>query len=547
MPNTAPQGSIQDLQRQSYIQSTAVPGQFGLVVLNPDGSNLSGGGGSAIGGTITGATQGSVLFVGPSGVLAQDNANLFWDDAKNNLGIGTNAPLADLHIAGNMSAPAWTTNGIVIRTDSATYTDTTSSGTVAVGTTYNLGASTIAASSATTFTNYANLTVAPAAAGTNVTITNAYAATFGGNVTIGSNSSRAFTIATASYGTVLFSVDVANSGRIGIGLGSPQAKIQVQGSTSFPTWTTNGAGIRFDAATYTDTTAATGTTPAVYVHNLASTTIAATNASVVYSAGYGLVVGAPLAGTNVSFTNIYALGVSGKLSVAANTSNAFTIGTSLGSNTAFTVDSTGTGRVGIGSGSPAAKLQLGGGFTATAWTTLGTGLRIDSATYNDSSSTTGTIAEEDIHVIAVPTLATTNTGVIVTTSATLKINGAPVAGTNVTITNPLSLWVALGLSRFDGGAFIQGVNGNYRVLTASGNVLATDDTIILDTTSAAVSATLPTTGILAGKTYFLLRNTAGVNNGTVVGTINGAANVSLGSQYTKTTVVFNGTSYYTVS
>jgi len=62
--------------------------------------DLPAGGGMAIGGTITGATQGSVLFAGASGVLAQDNANLFWDDANNRLGIGTNAPSTPLHVIG---------------------------------------------------------------------------------------------------------------------------------------------------------------------------------------------------------------------------------------------------------------------------------------------------------------------------------------------------------------------------------------------------------------------------------------------------------------
>lgn len=36
---------------------------------------------------IAGGTPGSVLFVGAGGVLAQDNANFFWDDANNRLGI----------------------------------------------------------------------------------------------------------------------------------------------------------------------------------------------------------------------------------------------------------------------------------------------------------------------------------------------------------------------------------------------------------------------------------------------------------------------------
>lgn len=39
-------------------------------------------------GTATAFTSGSVLFAGPSGVYAQDNANLFWDDTNNRLGIG---------------------------------------------------------------------------------------------------------------------------------------------------------------------------------------------------------------------------------------------------------------------------------------------------------------------------------------------------------------------------------------------------------------------------------------------------------------------------
>jgi len=55
---------------------------------------------SAIGGTVTGGTDGSVLFIG-SGVLAEDNANFFWDDTNNRLGIGTSTPLARQHTVVN--------------------------------------------------------------------------------------------------------------------------------------------------------------------------------------------------------------------------------------------------------------------------------------------------------------------------------------------------------------------------------------------------------------------------------------------------------------
>ncbi|MEX2141329.1 MAG: hypothetical protein WD894_18835 [Pirellulales bacterium] len=51
----------------------------------------------AIGETITGATQGSVLFVG-SGVLAQNNAGFYWDNSNQRLGIGTTTPGNDLTV-----------------------------------------------------------------------------------------------------------------------------------------------------------------------------------------------------------------------------------------------------------------------------------------------------------------------------------------------------------------------------------------------------------------------------------------------------------------
>ena len=45
--------------------------------------------------TSTAFTDGSVVFAGASGTYAQDNTNLFWDNASSRLGIGTNALLAN--------------------------------------------------------------------------------------------------------------------------------------------------------------------------------------------------------------------------------------------------------------------------------------------------------------------------------------------------------------------------------------------------------------------------------------------------------------------
>jgi hypothetical protein len=46
----------------------------------------------AIGGAVTSGTPGSVLFIGASGVLAQDNANFFWDDSADILSLAGTSP-----------------------------------------------------------------------------------------------------------------------------------------------------------------------------------------------------------------------------------------------------------------------------------------------------------------------------------------------------------------------------------------------------------------------------------------------------------------------
>jgi len=54
-------------------------------------------GGSLNGGAVGGFTAGSVIFADSSGKLTQDNANLFWDDINNRLGILTAAPNTSLN------------------------------------------------------------------------------------------------------------------------------------------------------------------------------------------------------------------------------------------------------------------------------------------------------------------------------------------------------------------------------------------------------------------------------------------------------------------
>lgn len=61
-------------------------------------------------GTASQFTAGSVVFAGGSGIYAQDNANLFWNDSTNRLGIGTATPSQALEVAGNVFVNAATAN-----------------------------------------------------------------------------------------------------------------------------------------------------------------------------------------------------------------------------------------------------------------------------------------------------------------------------------------------------------------------------------------------------------------------------------------------------
>lgn len=64
------------------------------------GISVTAGGVSTNSATITSLTQGSVPFVGAAGLITQDNANLFFDDTNNRLGINTNTPSNNLDVHG---------------------------------------------------------------------------------------------------------------------------------------------------------------------------------------------------------------------------------------------------------------------------------------------------------------------------------------------------------------------------------------------------------------------------------------------------------------
>lgn len=97
------------------IASTAVANQFVTGVTTtgtitraqPAFSDISGTAGVTQGGTGTSTqfTQGSVVFADGSGIYAQDNASLFFNDTTNSLGVLTTSPLNPLTVAGTSVTP----------------------------------------------------------------------------------------------------------------------------------------------------------------------------------------------------------------------------------------------------------------------------------------------------------------------------------------------------------------------------------------------------------------------------------------------------------
>jgi hypothetical protein len=82
------------------LTTTGTSGAATLVgnTLNIPQYSGAGGGSMAIGGSITSATAGSVLYAGASGVLAQSNANFYYDYTNNRLGLGTTSPAQKLEV-----------------------------------------------------------------------------------------------------------------------------------------------------------------------------------------------------------------------------------------------------------------------------------------------------------------------------------------------------------------------------------------------------------------------------------------------------------------
>lgn len=157
-----------------------------------------------------------------------------------NLGLGAAASASRLYVSGNVSTTAWAVAGPGVNIEAATYTNTSSSGTVATVGINTIGSPTIATSNTVTFTNAATLYVnGSPIAGTNTTITNPWGiwldsgnARFDGAVGIGNISA-----------TPVTDLEISSQAAVD---GSDPTAITIRSTANSGTWTTNAHWGRLD-------------------------------------------------------------------------------------------------------------------------------------------------------------------------------------------------------------------------------------------------------------------------------------------------------------
>lgn len=149
-------------------------------------------------------------------------------------------------------------------------------------------------------------------------------------------------------------------------------------------------------------------------------------------------------------------------------------------------------------------LTTTGSKSVAAWGTSGIGFIATGATYTDSSTlASGNVANAHIHAIARPTIAAANYTVTVSNAASFYVSGAPIAGGNITITNPYAVQIASGNMQVDtlttssntttGALRVAGGVGIGENLNVGGNISVTGNL-----SSDVMSANLVTQSVGAG-------------------------------------------------
>jgi hypothetical protein len=433
----SPAGSTNQIQ---YNSAGAFAASAGLTF---DGTNFA----------TTGSATATTFI--PSGSTAPTNG--LYLPAANTLGLSVNStniarvnstglsigtaitPAARLQIGTTaLSSAAWTTSGLGLRIDAATYTS--SAGLTGTVVTHSVAQPTFAATTASqTVTNAATLYIANApAAGTNVTITNAYALYIASGFNF---MDGPLSVAASASG---YTFPSAAKSLLKVGASAVTYTDQSNNYASGPSFNTAG--------TYFNYPNAPDSADFAYANYLAVNSFNgnSVNGTTWTRAATLYIAGAPFSSTG-TITDTYGLAINcngndGGIYIAPSAGGAGT-----GISVAPNLTSYFSGTL-VANNPTGPKFQIGSNTTSSAsWGTSGIGLRIDAATFTSTAGFTGTVAANSV---AQPTFASGTGAQTVTNAATLYIAAAPAAGTNVTITNSYALYIAAGRSFFGGGTVL---------------------------------------------------------------------------------------------
>lgn len=105
----------------------------------------------------------------------------------------------------------------------------------------------------------------------------------------------------------------------------------------------------------------------------------------------------------------------------------------------------------LGGASIKKKIILGSDYSSDPSASDAVFLQVPSFTFTDNTTSgSGTINDVKFNSYGIPTLSAVNTSITTTNASTVYIEGAPIGGTNQTITNSYSLFIDSGVSRLDG-------------------------------------------------------------------------------------------------
>ena len=344
-------------------------------------------------------TQGSVPFGSSTGPLTEDNAELFWDDANKLFGVGTNGPSARLTVAGSYADVAGTRDHVL-----ATATFAPVGGTAAFnqldlayvidqtgGASGRVVGVRIAATETVVGGLHYPIDVFAGAGG----VTEIFRLVSDGTVQTKKGLTLGISLAAPGESDLAVEagatiVSEANTGRLGyLAGGTQQFMVSMNGAAYVPILTGPAAG---------------GFTQGSVPFGSATGTLAQDNANFFWdNTNKRLGVGATPTAT---------------LHVVEPAVNAAT---------------------------PTAFLLVGGAHTAMV-----AGTEDVDVNFNLSATktwATGAITTQRDFIVQARTYAFAAASTV-TTGATLAITGAPIAGANATITNPLTLWVQGGSSQF---------------------------------------------------------------------------------------------------